>query len=292
MRARGLNNMGYGTQRCERMSVDSQTKTFKALYGCTPTVCVALWIDLQKIGNEEKRLCVRDVEDDIKAFLLTLRFLKAYPRAVAEAGRFGWGLNKCREKKWAMIDRLVFLCGKTIKWPAAWTTENSANIPTFLVSVDGIHCEIQEPSHGRWSKNTAYYSHKFEKSALAYEVAIAVFESKVVWINGPFPAATQDITIFKQALEQKIPTNCYAVVDNGYSNRPKLALPSPVDSPALRKFKSRIRARQESFNTLLKNFDVLKQQFRHGETQHGDCFRAVAVICQYQLDHESPLFDP
>jgi hypothetical protein len=57
------------------------------------------------------------------------------------------------------------------------------------------------------------------------------------------------------------------------------------------KFKSRARARHESFNGRLKFFDILQNTFRHGEARHKIAFEAVCVIVQYQMDNGSPLFD-
>lgn len=59
--------------------------------------------------------------------------------------------------------------------------------PTFLISVDGTHCPMFEPTSGhRYLKNPKNYSHKFCMSGLAYEVSISIFTNQVVWINGPF----------------------------------------------------------------------------------------------------------
>ena len=61
-----------------------------------------------------------------------------------------------------------------------------------------MHCRVNEPRDPILSKNPKYYSHKFKQSALNYELAVSVFESKLVWIRGPFPASKHDITIFKE----------------------------------------------------------------------------------------------
>ena len=86
---------------------------------------------------------------------------------------------------------------ETIVWPAEWDNP-LIDTPIFLVSVDGVHCPIQEPTTGhKYSKHPKHCSHKFKRAALAYEVAISVFTSKVVWINGPFLAGTRDPDIIK-----------------------------------------------------------------------------------------------
>jgi hypothetical protein len=75
-----------------------------------------------------------------------------------------------------------------IVWPENWTT-GSDNITdnTFIISVDGTHCAIDEPKHAVLSQDPAYFSHKMNRVALAYEVALSLFENRVVSVNGPFP---------------------------------------------------------------------------------------------------------
>lgn len=65
---------------------------------------------------------------------------------------------------------------------------------TFICSVDGTHCRIQEP---RMVPDTKWYSHNFKKPALAYEVAVDLVESNIVWVNGPYKAGYPDWSIFR-----------------------------------------------------------------------------------------------
>ena len=59
----------------------------------------------------------------------------------------------------------------------------------------------------------------------------------------------------------------------------------------LRKFKSRAWQLDESFNGRIKNFKCMEERFRHGVIKHQILFEVVCVICQYQLENGSPLFD-
>jgi len=80
--------------------------------------------------------------------------------------------------------------------------------------------------------------------------------------------------------------------DNGYrGERGVVSTPNAHDPEELRKFKSRARARHESFNGRIKNFRCLDVRFRHGIAKHKMVFEAVCVIVQYQLENGSPLFD-
>jgi len=156
-----------------------------------------------------------------------------------------------------------------------------------------VHCRIFEPKHPTESKDKSFYSHKFNQSGLDYELGIAAFENKLVWMNGPFKASRHDVTIFRYAgLLNKIPESHRIIGDTGYGGE-KLVVSAPNshDPTLLRKFKSRARARHKLFNGKLKNFRCLSEQFRHGVDKHKIIFEAVCVICQYQMETGSPLFD-
>lgn len=294
----GLLLVGFSEHRQGRVKTKTNKSRFKRMFGSSARALAALWDDLQRIKDPNYRLQVPESKalTILDFFLITMHFIKKYPDEVDQSSRFDWSDRTIREKKWYMLQHIQYFKKKKIRWPKEWEADpNSArmgDIRVFLVSVDGVHCQIQEPQHGEWSKNPKYYSHKFKKAGLAYEVALSVYENKCVSINGPYPASTNDTTIFKGGIRKKIPEGRRAIVDNGYKGKHEsMSKPNPLDSKAVRQFKRRVRLRQECFNTRLKNFKCLKEEFRHGEEKHKICFEAVAVICQYQLENGSPLFD-
>jgi hypothetical protein len=184
-----------------------------------------------------------------------------------------------------------------IVWPSNWTPEhanaqNNNDVPVFLVTVDGVHCRVQEPQHPTKSKDQSYYSHKFKQSGLNYELGLSVFDDSLVWMNGPFKASRHDITIFRNAgLQERIPAGHRIIGDRGYIGEPAvISTTNPHDPAELRKFKSRARARHESFNGRIKKFKSLDERFRHGVAKHKVVFEAICVICQYQMETGSPLF--
>jgi hypothetical protein len=80
--------------------------------------------------------------------------------------------------------------------------------------------------------------------------------------------------------------------DGGYNGHQEAAItPNAHDCKAVRKFKSRALKRQEKFNGLIKKIDCTSGQFRHGTNRYKNCFEAVCVICQYQIENDSPLYD-
>ena len=185
-----------------------------------------------------------------------------------------------------------------IVWPTRWIPghadfPNAENVPVFLLTVDGVHCRVYEPQHPTKSKDPSFYSHKFKQSGLNYELGISVFDNALVWMNGPFKASRHDITIFRRGgLQDLVPEGNRIIGDHDYIGEPNLiSTPNSHDPAALRKFKSRARARHESFNGRIKNFKCLDERFRHGLNKHKIVFEAVCVICQYQMENGSPLFN-
>jgi hypothetical protein len=75
-------------------------------------------------------------------------------------------------------------------------------------------------------------------------------------MNGPFMASRHDITIYQLAgLKVKISSGHRVFADNGYKGRAlAVSTPNSRDPNVLCKFKSRARARHESFNGHIKNF--------------------------------------
>jgi len=198
----------------------------------------------------------------------------------------GHARETVRKWVWFFVLKLGALRGLKIVWPETWST-------TFIISVDGVHCRYHEEKHPTLSKNPKLWSHKSNGPGLSYELALDLFESKLVWLKGPVPAGESDRRIYNSELRQKIPVDKKAVTDGGYRNRsdPRIAAPNSHDTDELRTFKARARMRQENFNNRIKRFACLKTDFRHGMEQHGHCFVAVAVICAYEMELVWPIWD-
>ena len=158
-----------------------------------------------------------------------------------------------------------------------------------MCSVDGTHCQIQEP---RSRPNKNWYSHKFEHPGVSYEIGVDLFTSRIVWLNGPFQAGDTDLVIFRKpdGLKSKIPANCKVIADKGYIGEAKASTKNEFDSDELKEFKRRARDRHESMNGRIKLFAVLTDTFRHPLLKHEQAFEAVCVLVQYTLENEHPLF--
>jgi len=145
--------------------------------------------------------------------------------------------------------------------------------------------------HPTLSKDPAFFSWKLKGAGLAYEFALMIFESKLVWIKGPLkPKANNDQAIFNSELRQKIPAGKKAVTDRGYHGA-MVARPNPHDDPQLRTFKARARMRQEAFHSRIKAYNCMIDQFRHGMDQHKTCVESICVTLQYEMDLVTPMWE-
>jgi DDE superfamily endonuclease len=171
-----------------------------------------------------------------------------------------------------------------------WGVGQALPEQAFFMSVDGTHCRINEP---RKTPSAKWYSHKFKGPGLTYEIGVGLFESKIVWINGPFPAGESDLHVYQKmgGLKYNIPENKWVIADNGYQGEATISAPNPLDTDAVKLFKKRARARHETINSRVKNFAILEQRFRHAINKHHVVFEAVAVIIQYEMDNGYKLFD-
>lgn len=115
-----------------------------------------------------------------------------------KASKVGYQVHWCPLKD--RIHLIIMLsCCLQIVWPEHWAP-GSPLIPTFLLSVDGVHCQIEEPKHPTQSKDPSFSYHKFiQLGLLDYELDIVICESKLVWMNGPFKADCSDTQIFTRA---------------------------------------------------------------------------------------------
>ena len=151
-----------------------------------------------------------------------------------------------------------------------------------LLSVDGTDFRI--PERGR-----RFYSHKFKKSALRYEVALCILTGDIVWINGLYESGIwNDLMIFQNALQSELGENERVEADDGYVG----AHPEYVKCPAgignleeTERMQQRLRNRQETINERFKNFECLNVVWRHAIVFHGRAFTAVAIILQLTINN-------
>lgn len=163
-----------------------------------------------------------------------------------------------------------------------------------MATVDGVHCRVWEP---RKTPSSKWYSKKFNKAALTYEIGVAIHHNKIVWINGPFPAGENDKMVFDKpnGLASRIKAHQKVIGDEGYRGVPeKVSTRNTFDSKEIKDFKRRAKARQETINSRLKAFGIIGQAFRTTGTRrlerHKAVMEACCVIVQFELENKSPLF--
>ena len=63
----------------------------------------------------------------------------------------------------------------------------------FLYSVNGTHCWIKEP---RNDSGKLWFSLKYNKLGVSYEIVLHLNQDKIAWVNGLFKAGESDFCIF------------------------------------------------------------------------------------------------
>ena len=159
------------------------------------------------------------------------------------------------------------------------------------MTVDGVLCPYKEVGG---HKNPKFFSFKHKRAGLLYEIAMAIFEDRCVWISGPLPGGeTNDKGHFNRGLRQRIPQGKKFVGDSAYGSREDAHIGTwrrDEDPEHLRLFKRRALARHEAFNGRMKRFKTLSTVFRSSVDGHKSAFYAIAVLCQYEMELGSPLF--
>lgn len=284
----GLETAGH--KRWRQHKPCPKMERFRHRYGVTPQTCAEIWRDLSLSETEECRLAT---SANPLHLLLAFRFLfKCHEEE--ELGVF-FHLSPNTDRKWTR------LCVVKIKLllPTKMPTLEEADVGlTFLFTIDGTHCPIEEPR----PFSTIWSSHKFGGSAgLNYEIGLRIDKPQLLWLYGPTaPGAQPDITVFRQkflpVLERHAadgrPTR--GIADQGYRGEPQyLSTKNDFDLREIAEFKDRACARHENFNQRLKLFKCLSTKWRHGVENHRSAFEAVAVLTIYQLENGSAsLFDP
>ena len=153
---------------------------------------------------------------------------------------------------------------------------------TAKICVDGVDCRIQNKKGTRW------YSHKYNSAGLRYELATNIQTGDIVWFSGPhLPGLFNDIQIFRMGLKAKLEEvgeKCEA--DGGYrGEKGTIRHPYVFISKDDLLAKKRARARHETVNRRVKQYDCLTKTFRHKEVaKHKHMFRACVVLTQISFN--------
>ena len=279
---------GFTAESIEKASEKTNKRRLKDFCGVSPKTICDVFEDIQDASLKGDRIS----NPNPAHLIYALYFLKKYPTAHEFVGRTCDGTEKTVLKRaWRYINALQALKEKKIQWIFG---NGSNHNEFFVLSVDGVHFRVHEP---RTQPSSGWYSKKFNKAGLTYEIGVAIYHDKIVWTNGPFPAGQNDMKVFRKpnGLMSKIPDGCLAIGDEGYRGQPKkVSTKNEYNSKELSAFKNRVRARHETVNSRLKAFGILNQVFRtKGKarmSKHKAAFEACSVLVQYEFDNGSPLF--
>lgn len=306
----------------------TRMRRFQAHYGIHPKGLFEMFSDMKEEAHNNPTGVVHCVH-----FLMTINWMKCYETEHCMHSRWGLSEQTIREKIRMYIAKINALKQRVVSnwWRSAKRSTvtrvfssttiigfflllqivwgNFDNDDVYIISVDGVHCQIWEP---RKDPGAQHYSHKSNSAGKAYEIGIAIRRRNApgdfcVWIRGPFDASTHDLTIFRggkkgnndewdqDSLYFAIPAGKKAIADSGYVGEAdlggKVAVTRDTDSEELKRFKGRAKARHETFNKHLKDFVVLDVPFRQQNLSHGAVFEAVCIVVQYDLLNGYPLFD-
>jgi hypothetical protein len=269
---------------------------FRQNYGVLPTLCCTIYEDLQKsaaVDNSSTPPTIMRLtgsHTQFKWFLRALYYLRKYPLETDFAKDLKVSSEHyARDRIWEMITRIQYLKLTKITWP-----DDLGGGDVWVITVDGTHVWLKEPTHAEFSQDSKYWSHKFNKAGFNYELGIAVASQKLVWMNGPFKAGRSDKQIFvENGLKQKLlQLGKKCIGDGAYNGHLDVAsYPNYHDSYSVKKFKSRALKRHEAFNGMTKNFKILDVRFRNSLDKIAPAFEAVCVICQYKIETDEPLYD-
>ena len=149
------------------------------------------------------------------------------------------------------------------------------------MTVYGTHFRIYNRTEKKSKKYIkSWYSHKYNAAGVSYEVAVCIKTGDIVWICGPFPAATADISIYRYKLKDMLTAFEKVMADRGYAGDKSCLTPyDGINRQHLRSM-AVLRSRHETVNRRFKVFGALKQCFRHSPTKHHAFFRSAVVLVQ------------
>ena len=287
----GLRLVNYTHSRINRVKKKkTNTTRFKSHFGCNQFVVAQVFEDLQTSDNDEARLDKEKIS--IKYLLVTLNFLYDYQTELKREPIFDLSPKTLREWVWYYVPKLQALKHEKIVFPEDFGSD------VWICSVDCTDCPTQEIKHATLSQDPDLFSFKINGAGLRYEFGIDLFRSNLIWMNGWFlPGVLNDNSIFAEhGLKEKLASiGKKTLGDKIYNGHPdECSTFNAVDTPVVSTFKARVQMRHEQFNGMVKEFKCTSTPFRHKpdkKEKHKMCFEAVAVICQYRMEHGEPLFE-
>ena len=211
-------------------------------------------------------------------------------------------------RKWSgiAIEAIIALKNAIIRWDNRFIGAEECDDGAHA-SVDCTDCQFQQilidnpRRQGRKTINKKLYSYKIKKPALRYEVAISLWEDRIVWVNGPYlPGEFNDLQIFRHSLIHMLEPNERVIADKIYrAEAPEKVICDGMIGDYDLDILKRAEGRHENLNRRLKQFSCLSDPFRGRNKDaatkprdHAKMFNAVCVIVQVAMEiGEQELYD-
>ncbi len=116
-----------------------------------------------------------------------------------------------------------------------------------------------------------------------YELATCINSGDICWFHGPFPAGSHpDITIFRVGLKRMLLPWEKIWADRGYRGDLKVTTPYTARNDEHTVEMGLARARHETINGRLTDWEALSQVYRHDLNKHHLLFSSIASITQIE----------
>ena len=261
----GLMVGGYTEKQVKRCGKKTNQYWFKITYGVSPKTMCTMYEDIQtsdaqdKTKNPPRLMRLKGSKTNLKWFLRTVYYMRNYPTEEQMVRSLDVNQGWARDRIWDIMEMIQHLKYKKITWP-----NDLGGDDIWILTVDGTHVWLYEPGHPEFSQDSEYYSHKFNKAGINYELGIAIATGKLVWMNGPYKAGNNDLKIFTRCglKEKLLELMKKAIGDRGYAGHHEvISIPNRKDSRKVKLFKSRALKRHETFNGMTKTFGILRERF-------------------------------
>lgn len=265
-------------------------RRFKSFFGVTPSVCLIIW---------KKLTSNLPVDAEPKHLLWSLSFLKQYCDEHNTRSIFRCDEKTIRKWTWVFVSLLsnmnvvklflqillrhvcIIIYSSQILWENRF--HGSAVGQTCFCSLDGVDFRIKEPK----PFNRLWYSHKFKGPGLMYEIGLNIRTGNIVWANGGYPCGKYpDLKLARESYLWSINEGEKTIADKGYNDDKFFILPNETNNS----FHKLIMSRHETVNKRMRQFQILKKEFRNNRRKHPMVFHAVANITQLVLENGEPLF--
>lgn len=131
-----------------------------------------------------------------------------------------------------------------------------------------------------------WYSKKLRGPGLRYEIGLNIRTGCIVWTSGGYPCGEcTDLTLALESFVPSLKDGERAMADKDYRDEKYFILPNNTNSTDHKS----IMSRHEKIHNRIRNFQILKQPFRHDRKKHPMIFTSVLNLTELSIEHGEPL---